>query len=193
MLQSLVSSLTNVEHFANLSTDAPDLAVSDQVSRIMADLQSAASAKQLTLTNAIPADLRINLQPEELTQLIHSSLQNAVEFSQNQGTITVAGQTHRGRVELTITDHGSGIPSAKLEQLFSPFSRATDSQTLDHSGLGMNLHINKLIVEKAGGRMTLSSSDAVGQSGTTVTISLPTVKAGSRPRPVLVSPMSSPS
>jgi signal transduction histidine kinase len=192
MLQSLTTSLTNVQRFTKVARDAPQLNVSEEVARSLASLQTAAQAKQLTITSNIPANLKVQLQPEEFKQLTQSIIQNAIQFSPEQGAVTLSARQSHDLVELTVSGHGAGIPSAQLDQLFAPFSRATDAQTFDNQGLGMNLHVDKLITDKVGGGIKLASSTAAGKSGTSVTISLPVAKAEAT-SPVLIAPSTSPS
>ena len=71
---------------------------------------------------------------------------------------------------LRVQDTGAGIPKSKVDKLFAPFSRATDTLKFDYEGLGLDLYMDKLITEQAGGKIDISSIEG---AYTTVTVKLP--------------------
>jgi len=189
MLGDTAKSLTNVSRLSHLSPDAPLSNLVLDIPRLLMPLQPLATTKQLTLTTHIPPHLNLSIQPEELQQLIHSTVSNAIQFSPANNTVDITAKQQGKHIVLSITDHGPGIPTNKLDQLFQPFSRATETETYDHPGLGLNLHVNKLITEKLGGTIDLTSTTAPAtNTGTTVTISLPAAKPSANVAPVMVVP-----
>ena len=73
-------------------------------------------------------------------------------------------------VELSVSDHGIGIPASEKERLFSEFFRASNARLFTESGTGLGLAIVKSIVEGAGGTLAVDSAEG---EGTTVRVSLP--------------------
>ncbi|MED5370251.1 MAG: HAMP domain-containing sensor histidine kinase [Myxococcota bacterium] len=53
--------------------------------------------------------------------------------------------------ELTLRDHGPGVPAERLEQLFDPFFRAEGSRSKATGGLGLGLMIVRQVAELHGG------------------------------------------
>ena len=192
MLHSLTMSLGNVQRFTTLSPDAPQLDLAVESSRVMTNLQAQANEKHVTVSSGVSDNLKVQLQPEELQQLLQSLVRNAVMFSAEGGNVVVGGRQTRGAIELTVSDHGTGMASDQVEHLFEPFSQAGEAQTVNHTGLGMNLHIDKLILDKVGGSIKVESSNLTGKSGTMVTVRFPRPVAGSHPSPILVAPTVSP-
>ena len=96
-----------------------------------------------------------------LRQVLINLLVNAVRY------------TARGEVVLKITyqseiavfeirDTGCGIPEADLERIFEPFERGTGNQPPSAPGTGLGLTITRLLVELAGGQLTVSSTPGQG-------------------------------
>ena len=94
-------------------------------------------------------------------------LDNAIKFGENK-PIEVSVRRDGTEVELTVRDHGAGVPPDRLPSLFEPFVRAVPKEHFP--GLGMGLYIAKAIVEAHGG--TIAAHSAVGK-GTTFVVRVP--------------------
>ena len=120
---------------------------------------------------------------EQLSQVATSTVANAIEFSPKGATVTVVLAQVGDTVRLTVRDHGQGIPHDQLDHLFQPFSRSDglEAITLNHEGLGLNLYIDKLIMESVGGQITAQS--VLGR-GTTMTLSWPATRQSTQSLPI---------
>jgi signal transduction histidine kinase len=76
------------------------------------------------------------------------------------------------RVEISVTDQGSGIPAAKLAQLFQKFSQLHTGGPAQRRGTGLGLAITRAIVEQHKGQVHVVESSP---AGTTFRIVLPIV------------------
>ena len=97
-----------------------------------------------------------------LKQIILNLISNAIKYNRKGGSVTVAyRKTIDGRIRLSVTDTGAGIPKEKWEQLFHPFSRlgAENSQI---EGTGIGLVISKNLVEAMNGSIGFESTIEVG-------------------------------
>ncbi len=100
--------------------------------------------------------------PKCLKQIILNLISNAIKYNREGGSVTVAyRKTIDGRIRLSVTDTGAGIPKEKWEQLFQPFSRlgAENSQI---EGTGIGLAISKNLVEAMNGSIGFESTAEVG-------------------------------
>jgi signal transduction histidine kinase/DNA-binding response OmpR family regulator len=118
---------------------------------------------------------------DQLTRVFDNLLSNAIKFSPDGGKVTVRIQEECDQVNVYISDTGIGIPSDKLENLFSRFYRGREAIRKRIAGTGLGLAIVKAIVEAHGGQVVVQSRE--GQ-GSTFGFSLP--KAG--PEAGLASP-----
>ncbi|MEO3978455.1 HAMP domain-containing sensor histidine kinase [Streptomyces sp. CAU 1734] len=111
-----------------------------------------------------------------LERALVNVLDNAVKFSPPGGTVEVrlaAGQ-------LTVRDHGPGIPADELPHVFERFWRSPSARALPGSGLGLSIVART--VQQAGGGVELTP--AAG-GGTRVAISLP---GAAEPPPAVPAP-----
>ncbi|MDR2858426.1 MAG: sensor histidine kinase [Novosphingobium sp.] len=110
--------------------------------------------------------------PARLERVIENLLDNAVSFSPPAAAIEVDILGEAGRVEISISDHGPGIPADSREKVFERFHslRPANEDFGNHSGLG--LAIARTIVEAHYGTLTaLDRSD--GRNGARLAVDLP--------------------
>jgi PAS domain S-box-containing protein len=100
---------------------------------------------------------------EQLKQVVLNLLQNAAQAMQHKGEIRVTSRQLDAAIELTITDHGPGIPPEVRARLFEPFF------TTKHRGTGLGLATAKRIIESHGGQIQLDSAPG---GGTVATVTL---------------------
>ncbi|MGW3664121.1 HAMP domain-containing sensor histidine kinase [Streptomyces sp. NPDC005141] len=118
---------------------------------------------ELTIT----ADLEpwyVRAEPSALERAIVNILDNAVKFSPGGGTVDVRLKDG----ELTVRDHGPGIPTDELPHVFDRFWRSPDARALPGSGLGLSIVART--VQQSGGEVSLHSADG---GGTVATVRLP--------------------
>ena len=99
-----------------------------------------------------PETLLAHVDPIRLEQVLTNLLDNAMKYSPDGGAIEVALRLVGQReVEISVRDHGLGIPVEKRDQIFERFYQAHDSG--HRSGLGLGLYISRQIVELHGGQI----------------------------------------
>jgi two-component system sensor histidine kinase VicK len=98
-------------------------------------------------------------------------LDNAIKYSPDGADLQVRLQLKARGVLLEVSDHGIGLPPAAAERIFEPFSRATNAEERQISGMGLGLYICRNIVEQHHGRIW-ARSEGEG-SGTTMLVWLP--------------------
>jgi len=105
--------------------------------------------------------------PEQLRQALTNLVLNALQVSPESGTVTLAAREvppDGGWVEITVADHGPGLPEGGKDRLFQPFFTARPG------GTGLGLANVRKIVEYHGG--SVSAADRPG-GGAIFTIRLP--------------------
>jgi len=115
---------------------------------------------------------QFTVDPLRMEQLINNLLSNAIKFSFPNTKIEVFSEKkdNDGTVELTIKDHGKGIPPSDMNRLFTAFSRLSVKPTAGEGSTGLGLCIVKSIVEAHKGNIIVEST--VGE-GTTFKVILP--------------------
>lgn len=138
------------------------------------DMNLRASAQNRVLTVNIPPELpKIAADPASLGEVFSNLIDNAIKYSNEGGTINVTAAVKGDVVELSVEDHGIGMPSSVVSNLFQKFYRSHRSRETV-AGTGIGLYISKAIVESHGGNISVRSEDG---HGSTFTVSLPTYQS----------------
>ena len=104
--------------------------------------------------------------------LLYSAIQNvvfnAVKYSGEGDSIEVRGSQSETGVSIEVADTGIGIPEAEREIVWSELARG--SNAAGRSGSGLGLPLVRLVIERHGGHVRLTSREGVG---TSVVLTLP--------------------
>jgi PAS domain S-box-containing protein len=118
----------------------------------------------------VKSGIKLKADDERLVQVVINILTNAIKFSPDGTTVSVAAAEQKDVVEISIADEGRGIPEENLGAIFDRFKQVELKDSRQHKGSGLGLAICKAIVEAHGGRIAVRS--AVGK-GSTFIVSLP--------------------
>jgi heavy metal sensor kinase len=135
--------------------------------------RSLALPKGITLTPAIEPDLPIRGDVNLLSRMLLNLLDNAIKYSPNGSTVTIACRRESGQYLVSVSDDGPGIPADLQPRIFERFFRVDKARSRSEGetgGAGLGLSIARWIVEAHHGQLTLTRSDS---SGSTFTASLP--------------------
>ena len=153
-----------------LEVQVQPLSAADTVREAISLVRPQAEAKGLDLV-LVPPDReipRVMADPRRLRQIVVNLLSNAVKFT-DRGSVTVrAGVREDGRVCLTVSDTGIGIPDEKLRSLFSEFYQADDDLTRRYGGSGLGLAISRRLARLMGGDISVRSEAGEGSVFTVV-------------------------
>jgi signal transduction histidine kinase len=108
-----------------------------------------------------------------LQQVLYNVIDNAIKYSYDHGTIHIRLIQQDNQAELTIRDHGIGIPKQDLDRIGERFYRTDKSRSRKTGGTGLGLSIVKEIVNLHDGTMDIQSEEG---KGTTVILTFPLVE-----------------
>jgi signal transduction histidine kinase len=127
----------------------------------------------VTLDLRLPDDLpEVNVSRGGLEQLFLNLFTNALDSMPAGGKLKVQARAAGERIEVKVSDTGSGIPAELLKRIHEPFFTTKDE------GLGLGLAIVRTILWESGGEMSIDSQPG---KGTAVTVMLPVAPAERRP------------
>ncbi|MFF0450431.1 sensor histidine kinase [Streptomyces sp. NPDC004609] len=106
----------------------------------------------------------VRAEPAGVERALVNVMDNAVKFSPAGGTVDVRLKDG----ELTVRDHGPGIPADELPHVFERFWRSPSARALPGSGLGLSIVART--VQQAGGEIRLEPAEG---GGTVAVIRLP--------------------
>jgi|GEM_PF-45661 len=128
------------------------------------DMALRASSQNRLLAVDIPATLpTIAADRSSLSEVISNLIDNAIKYSNEGGPIAVSAREKDGFVEVSITDHGIGMPANVVGNLFHKFYRSHRSRETV-AGTGIGLYICKAIVESHGGKIGVTSTEGEGST-----------------------------
>lgn len=126
------------------------------VARVLEDLTSRASARQVTLLNEVPEKLTASADPERLHQVFANLVDNAIMHGRAGGTVRVGAQPlAEPMVEAWVQDDGGGIPPEACTRVFERFYRVDKARTREAGGTGLGLAIVKHLVLAHGGEVSV--------------------------------------
>ncbi|WP_422139642.1 ATP-binding protein [Endozoicomonas sp. ALC020] len=169
IVQMLMSYSHNGKNRSETSTHEPvDLFTSVQESISL--LQLGRKSSNISFLNLCDPDHRVAGDPQKLQQVFINLLNNAVDASDENSTITIRTSASDHTIKVDVEDQGHGIPASIQERLFEPFF--TTKETGKGTGLGLALTWN-IIEEHFGTIRVISPTDKNLDKGTRFEISLP--------------------
>ena len=124
--------------------------------------------------------LRIEIADESLdavlpvqatAQSLAAIIQNALDANIGQRPVVVTATGARSELQITVRDHGEGMPASVLRRIAEPFFTTKEPG----KGMGLGTFLVRTFAESVGGRVVFDSSPG---EGTTVTLELPALSAG---------------
>lgn len=113
----------------------------------------------------IPEDIpSLSLDRRYIKQALLNLIKNAVQAMPEGGVLTVWAQLRDGRLALSFSDTGVGIPEHLKEKIFEPYF------TTKETGSGLGLTLVYKIVQEHGGEIEVQSKEG---KGTTFTLLFP--------------------
>jgi PAS domain S-box-containing protein len=100
---------------------------------------------------------------DKVRQILANLVDNAVKFSPQGGTVTVAARRTAGAVQVRVLDEGAGVPPGEQERIFRKFYRA-DTAAPTTGGTGLGLFIARGLATAMGGKLWMDSESGRGAS-----------------------------
>lgn len=117
-------------------------------------------SKQITFVNNYSSNDKVLIQTDKdrLHEVFTNLIQNAVDFVPEQtGKIEIGAIDNGKTILFYVKDNGIGIPSDKIDKLFTKFYQIDTSFSRQHGGSGLGLVICKGIVTALGGEIKAES------------------------------------
>jgi CheY-like chemotaxis protein len=122
--------------------------------------------KQSISINFIDIDTphAIHADRTRLKQILINLLSNAIKYNKPAGSVTVHCIAQPlERIRICVTDTGEGLAPEKISQLFQPFNRLGQENTVVE-GTGIGLVMTKRLIELMGGEIGLTSKMGEGST-----------------------------
>lgn len=164
-LTQIVDALLNVARLdtGDLHVQIAPTDVAPVLSEVVSSVEQESNGDEHSFVLDIPSGpLAAEADADKLRQVLAHLVENAVKYSPNGGTVTIAVRRKRDRVEFEVADQGIGIPETERERIFRKFYRAEREGLDPGSGTGLGLFIAQGLVNAMGGRIWVESAEGKG-------------------------------
>jgi two-component system, NtrC family, sensor histidine kinase KinB len=165
-LSGIVDALLNVARLdaGDLQMELAPIDVRSVVSEVVTGVQESHPVNGHRFVVDLPSEpLDAAADRDKLRQIVANLVDNAVKFSPDGGTVTVAARRKTGAVEVRVMDRGPGIPAAERARIFRKFYRGDFARDQPGS-TGLGLFIAEGLVRAMGGRIWVDSEEGEGSS-----------------------------
>ena len=143
----------------------------ETVQNAVAAVSAKAEEKSITLNCNVEQSVdTISGNQFSIEEVFTNLLLNAIRYTPEKGTVTIAAKDGKGCAVIEIADTGIGIPADEIGDVFDEFFRASNARKAHQDGTGLGLSIAKYIVERHGGKIWV---DSIKDTGTKFWITLP--------------------
>lgn len=121
---------------------------------LVRDLVEDCQAQGHEVTFDGPDKLAVQGRPVALKRAMGNLTDNAIRYG---GNTQVKLEAKEGRVMLSVSDTGPGLPENELEKVFQPFYRVETSRNRDTGGSGLGLALARDVFRRLGGDLSLAN------------------------------------
>ena len=151
---------------------SPDpLVVNNLIASEINNLKTIAEQKNILLTDETEGQIALNADEKMISTVIRNLISNAIKFTPVNGGISVKSSLKTDRVEVSVSDTGTGISEQNKAKLFQLLNGFTTRGTENEKGSGLGLVLCKEFVEKHKGSIWVESEWG---KGSRFTFSIPT-------------------
>jgi two-component system, sensor histidine kinase and response regulator len=181
--RELNDKLRRIFYYAQTSTDTLTLqreetSLGHVVEEVAHAMRGRAAAARVAIDLALGEEpLQILCDLRHLGAALQELLANAVAHSAAGTRVAIEIEREGGEAVVVIRDQGPGIAPEALARCFEPFGQAADAMTRSREGLGLGLPLAKSLIERHGGRLTLSRAEP----GLEARVSLPLCASAAKP------------
>ncbi|NBP05838.1 MAG: sensor histidine kinase [Bacteroidetes bacterium] len=153
---------TKVQSNHGLKFIIQDLVLEELIEDTLSELRDSLPETAVISTQYVP-ELLIRGDRELLQMALSNLIGNAVKYS-SQGNEKIHIQTyvHKGRVAMSVSDNGSGIPEKERKNIFKMFYRMGDERTRSSSGTGLGLFLVEKLLRQHSAIISISDNQPNG-------------------------------
>lgn len=143
---------------SGLTIEMKPVPIHDVLTDALVMNQSFAESKSITLQAELPEDLpAVDGERARLYQVFNNLINNAIKYTQPEGTVTLRAEVRGGIVRVSVQDNGIGISPDDLAHVFERFYRVRRPETDSIEGTGLGLAIVRALVEAHQGKIRVES------------------------------------
>lgn len=180
--EQLLTRVNDILDLARGESGLLEMRVSDvAVKPLLADLAPAIEARttanDLSFSLEAPEGLPVvRTDRSRLRDVISNLVDNAVKYTPSGGSVSLTAIARDGKVAISVSDTGIGIPADVGDRIFEPFFQVAGTRAQHgEPSSGLGLALAKRSMEALGGKISYVS---VIDAGTTFTLEIPLTNEG---------------
>ncbi len=152
------------KRFKDLSSNKPvsteEVALNEVLMDVLRSLSPLILKKNISIKNGVKEHQKVLASYEELFQVIHNIILNAVEAVNQNGEIEIIAFEYESNILIKIKDNGNGLPEQLKDDPFVGYL------TTKESGTGLGLLLSKELTQRMGGNLEIKNGDSIGVEAT---------------------------
>jgi anti-sigma regulatory factor (Ser/Thr protein kinase) len=176
--QGTVVGILEIDSASNDAFSAEDQELVETAATVLAGVVSLAHIAERERAARLARDdffaaVTATVDPARIEQVVANLVENAAKYSPAGAPIEIHLVQDGAELELTIADHGPGIPLGDRDRIFDRYTRVGPLREAVH-GLGLGLFVVRIAVAAHGGTVVVGDR-ADGGSGAAISVRLPLV------------------
>ncbi|MEO6887425.1 MAG: ATP-binding protein [Ktedonobacteraceae bacterium] len=136
------------------------------VREVVEDQRLLSPARSIHLDRLPPGEVPVLADADRLRQVVNNYLSNALKYSETTSPIEVGVERMGTQARVLVRDHGPGLSQADQQRVWERFYRAlsVENKSPSAAGLGLGLHISRMIIEQHSGQVGVESEPGTGST-----------------------------
>jgi len=135
-----------------------DINVKDAVANVYSFIEYKARKSRIQFINEAGEDLNIFIDPHDFQQVMLNLFINAIHAMENGGSLKVRGVREDSKINVEVSDTGSGIAHENIGKIFDPFFTTKPPG----EGTGLGLWLTYEIIRNYNGEISVESEAGKG-------------------------------
>lgn len=181
-MNELIGQIIHIQRSSSMATSQERVNLVELIHGICRDAEFEFADARLDC--ALPeSPVWVRADRARLASALENIIRNAIAHSPTHAAVEIQLNAAENPLQITIADHGSGVPEADLSRIFTAFVRLDASRNRNTGGYGLGLAIaHGVIVEELGGSLVAQNRPSPDH-GLILKITLPRVISSSNEMP----------
>lgn len=165
-LSSLVSDILDISRIENgVTTPEPIVfSLTDSITETVGRYREFTRRDGYVISWEAAESVNIFADRTQIMQVITNLLNNAITYTGDDKTVTVRQSVSNGKVKISVSDTGVGIPEEKLPLIWERYYQIDQTHKRAAKGSGLGLSIVRTIISEHGGSYGAESTPGKGST-----------------------------
>jgi signal transduction histidine kinase len=172
-LLEIIDTLTGIQDIHSSSSyDLKAVSLREIIEEAIGKYRAPLNEKKIALQIPTLVNMPLlTLDTKKITFVINVILENAIFYSNENGTVRIVSEMKDNKLTIAIEDNGIGLTKKDRRNLFKRFYRGDEAKKLNTDGMGVGLYVSNEIIRRHHGKLS-AISKGVGR-GSVFFITLP--------------------